>query len=111
MLLFALLLAFVWGVAVAVFIEYTELGRWIAEHLTWLSVVIGIGGDLLILLVLLDEAGRVAWWQMVAVIGLSSLGVICRGLVVSYRYFKRLMQHAQDAGEERGHGTAYAPGE
>jgi hypothetical protein len=98
MLAFALLLALVWGVCVAVAIEFVPLGRWIAERMTWLSVAAGVGGDLLILLLLIDEAGRVAWWHMAAVIALSSLGVVFRGLRDAYLYHNEMMAETREAG-------------
>ncbi|MDI9548363.1 MAG: hypothetical protein QM346_12275 [Chloroflexota bacterium] len=101
MLPFALLLALIWGLAVAGFIEFTDFGRWIAERMTWLSVVAGVGGDMLILLLLIDESGKVAWWHILAVIGLSSLGVIYRGLRQAHGYFRQLMEHAQDRMAQR----------
>ena len=41
---FALLLALIWSCLVAAAIGWTEPGRWVAEHLTWLTVVVGVGG-------------------------------------------------------------------
>lgn len=81
---FALLLGVVWGVCVAVFIELTALGRWMTMYMTWFVVSVGMGGDLLIVLLLMDEAGRVAWWQMVAaLIGLAMLVVGVGGMVAA----------------------------
>ena len=96
-LLFALLLGAVWGVCVAVFIELTWLGRWMVTYMTWFVVSLGMGGDLLICLLLMDEAGRVAWWQMVAVIAVSSVALVVRGLMQFHVYFERLMDGIKDA--------------
>lgn len=109
MLPFALLLALVWSVMVAAFIEFTGLGRWIAIHMTWFIVATGMGGDLLILLLLVDEAGRVAWWQIVAVIAVSSVAVSLRGILEFYGYFRTLMRTTQM--REVLHGAADTAGE
>lgn len=95
MVQFVLLLGVIWGLIIAGLIEFTSLGRWIAERMTWLSVVAGVGGDLLLLLLLMDGQGRVMWWQVVALVALSSLGVIYRGLRQSHVYFAGLMAEAQ----------------
>lgn len=91
MLPFGLLLGVVWGTAIAAFIQFAPLGRWIAARLTWFIVALGVGGDLLILLLLMDEAGRVAWWQVVAVIAVSSVPVALRSLVEFHQYYRDMM--------------------
>jgi hypothetical protein len=98
---FALLLGIVWGVCVAVFIELTSLGRWMTMYMTWFVVSVGMGGDLLIVLLLMDETGRVAWWQMVAVIAVSSVALVVRGLMQFRGYFERLMGGIKDANRQQ----------
>lgn len=96
MLAFVLLASVVWGIAVACFIEFTELGRFIALRLTWLSVAIGLGGDFLLSILLLDEAGRIVWWQFVALVALSSIPVSTRGLLELVAYNRMVMDGAKD---------------
>lgn len=91
MLAFSLLLATLWGAIVAIFLEYTSFGRFIEERLTWFIVAVGMGGDLLIALLLIDPDGRVLWWQMVAVIALSSVAVSVRGILEFFVYFRALV--------------------
>lgn len=74
---FAYLLAAIWGVSWALLLQLTTFGRFLARRRTWLTVVVGVGGDLLILLLLLDMQG---WLKVATVITLSSLGVIGRSL-------------------------------
>lgn len=100
MLAFVLLAAACWGVAVACFLEYTELGRFIAVRLTWLSVVIGFGGDFLLAIFLLDDQGRIIWWQFVALVGVSSIAVITRGLLELVAYNRTMMDVAKDTAGE-----------
>ena len=100
MLAFVLLAAFMWGICVAAFIQFSELGRFIAARLTWLIVAIGMGGDLLIALLLIDSAGRVLWWQLVAVIGLSSIAVSARSILELLGQWRSVMDVAKDQASE-----------
>lgn len=78
------LLAVVWGFVWAACLQYTAWGRWLAKKRTWLTVVVGVGVDLLILWRVVD---RRCWWQIVQVIALSAIGIILRSLI---------MEHAED---------------
>lgn len=90
---FGILLGLAWGIAYAAFLQFTSIGRYIVERVTWLSVVIGVGGDLLI-------AGPFVGWPVVlavgAIIGASSIGIIARSLI-HYRddhdAFLRILDH------------------
>lgn len=100
MLLFVLLLGFVWGCVVAAFIQYTWVGAFVANHLTWLIVAIGVGGDLLLALLLVDEAGRILWWQFVVLVALSSIALSARGVVELASYFRKQMDDAKNTPTE-----------
>ena len=97
MLPFALIFAVIWSTAIALAIEYTGPGRWVAERLTWLSVAVGVTGDLLIGLLLIDGAGRVVWWQMALLFAVSGVPVTVQSLARFYRYFKDMMDGAANA--------------
>jgi len=71
-------LAAIWGASYALFIQRTEMGRTLAKSTTWLSVVIGVGGDLLISLLIVPFK---SWQRVAGVFALSSLGIIARSLV------------------------------
>jgi hypothetical protein len=75
------ILAVVWGFVWAICLQYTTWGKWLAVKRTWLTVVIGVGVDLLILWRVLD---RRAWWQVAEVISLSAIGIIFRSLVLEH---------------------------
>ena len=94
MLPFGLLLAVIWGCIVAAFIQFTPVGRFMANRMTWFLVALGMGGDLLIMLLFLDGDGRILWWQGVAVIALSSIAVSAQGIAEFYYYFRGLMGNA-----------------
>ncbi len=78
----ALFLACFWGIAWACILQFTSWGRWLALRRTWLSVVIGVGVDLLILGFVLSLGD---WLRLVAVIALSSAGLIFRSLYNEHR--------------------------
>jgi hypothetical protein len=73
----AVIVAAIWGALWAAFIQFNYHGRFLAARLTWLSVVIGIGVDLLILALVIPLDALIA---VVAVIGASSLPIIARSL-------------------------------
>jgi hypothetical protein len=75
---FTLFLAFFWGLAWAAYLQLTEMGRFLAIKRGWLTVVVGVGGDLLIALLVMP---RRAWVQMVTIIAASSLPIITRSLI------------------------------
>jgi len=77
MLYFVAFLALIWGVLWAAFLQYFKFGRYLATRRTWITVVIGVGVDLLILLLVLPFQ---AWLNLSLVIALSSIGIIFRSV-------------------------------
>jgi hypothetical protein len=77
MWILALFLAFVWGICWAVFLQRHSLGRFLAIKLTWITVAIGVGVDLVIALLVVEVH---AWLQVVTIVMLSSVGIIARSL-------------------------------
>ena len=76
MIFAALILATVWGVVWALALQ-SRPGRFLTARYTWLTVVIGVGVDLLIgLLVVPIEV----WVQLVAIVAMSSIGIIGRSI-------------------------------
>lgn len=74
----AALLSLIFGLIYALVLQHTERGRALAARMTWLSVVIGVGGDLLISLLIVPFK---SWQRVAGVFALSSLGIIARSLV------------------------------
>jgi hypothetical protein len=70
-------LALLWGFIWAACLQFTRWGRWLALRRTWFTVVVGIGVDLLIILLLIDIQ---TWLKIFAVVGFSSVGIIARSL-------------------------------
>ena len=68
------LLALSWGIGWATFIQFNRLGQFLAEQRTWVSVVIGVGADLLI-------AFGATWIEVVLVVAFSSVGIIGRSFI------------------------------
>lgn len=81
-MLTALLLAVVWGAVWALFLQLHGWGQWMAVKRTWLTVIVGVGGDLLILLIVLDWH---TWAAVAAIVAASSLGVVGRSLYNEHR--------------------------
>jgi hypothetical protein len=77
-----ILLGLLWGLCWALFLEHVALGRFLVQQLTWLTVVIGVGVDLAILLIVLPP-------QQVALVALivaaSGVPVVVRSLLGMYR--------------------------
>ena len=82
-LIFRVSLGFLWGGAWAVFIQFNRYGKFLAEERTWITVVIGVGVDLLIAYPW--GGGRGDWFTVTAVICVSSLGIILRSLINEQR--------------------------
>lgn len=75
-------IALFWGFAWAACLQFTRWGRWLAVQRTWITVVVGMGVNMLILWRVLD---RRAWWQVMEVLGLSAIGIILRSLMREYQ--------------------------
>ena len=73
----ALIFALVWGVFWASFLQFTRAGQWLAIRRTWITVVVGVGVDLGIMVLVLDWH---TWWRVVSIITVSSLPIIARSL-------------------------------
>lgn len=84
-LLLTALLALIWGALWALFLQLHPWGKWLAFRRTWITVVIGVGIDLAILLLALDWQ---TWATVATVIAASSVGIIVRSLY---------NEHADDA--------------
>jgi uncharacterized membrane protein YjjP (DUF1212 family) len=86
--LFAYILAFIWGILWALFLQHTALGYFLAQKRAWVTVVVGVGVDTLILLPLI---GLEPWLQVMIVIALSSLGIITRSLYNEWAEMRELL--------------------
>lgn len=93
---FVFLLAFVWGLAVAMFIQFTVIGDFLSKKMSWFLTALGCGGDVLLLLLLTNEAGMAAWWHFVAILFVSSIPVSFRGTLELLNYTKREMDDAKN---------------
>lgn len=77
-LIFRVSLAFLWGGGWAAFIQFNRYGKFLARERTWITVVVGIGIDLIIAF---PWAGSHSDWYTVAgVIAASAVGIIIRSL-------------------------------
>ena len=79
------ILALIWGAIWALFLQLHPWGQWLAIKRTWLTVVIGVGVDMALLLLVLDIH---TWSTVTAIVAASSSGIIARSLY---------NEHADDA--------------
>lgn len=96
MLPFVLLCSFVWGCCIAAFMQFTKLGEFLSIRLTWFITALGCGGDVLLLLLLMDSNGRIYWVHLVAIFFLSSIAVSFRGIFHLVTYFREVMDGTRD---------------
>ena len=94
MIPFILLLALIWGAIWAAFLEFIPLGRFLAIRRTWLTVIIGVGVDLLIGLAIVPWT---YWWPLAAVVTLSALPIVARSIINEYRDHQDEIDALQDA--------------
>jgi hypothetical protein len=73
LLISRILTGFIWGILWASFLQFTRQGEFLAERRTWLTVVIGVGVDLLI-------AYPGDWYTVTLIISVSSFGIIFRSV-------------------------------
>lgn len=83
------LLACIWGLSWAVFLQHSRVGRFMAAQRTWLTVVIGVGGDVLLLRLLLP---RRDWQRVVGILAVSSIGIIARSILNEHRQNQELIE-------------------
>jgi hypothetical protein len=66
-------LALLWGIALACWLQFNRMGQFIATQRTWIAVVLGVGGDLLLGI-------GATWWHYWLIVAFSSIGIIFRSL-------------------------------
>ena len=72
------ILGLFWGAVWAAFLEWVPFGRCLVRRRTWITVVIGVGGDLAIALALVEYE---VWQQVALVVAASSAPIILRSLL------------------------------
>jgi hypothetical protein len=92
------LLAFMWGGMWAGFLQFTKPGRFLAQRRTWITVVVGVGVDVLLML-LLGPTIHV-WPEVLGVLGASCVLIIVRSLVNEYRDSEQMLRAAGGATED-----------
>lgn len=74
--------ALVFGIVYAIFLQRNKYGQFLVERRTWITVAFGIGIDLL-----LSYGGT--WWDVVAVIAFSFIGIFARSMINEQRRNQR----------------------
>ncbi len=88
--LLGVILAGFWGTAFAVWLQRTKAGAFIAARYTWLSVVIGVGVDMLIALIVIEAH---IWVVLIGLFAASGTPIVIRSLLNEHR----LQQEVIDA--------------
>ena len=86
---FPYILALVWGGIWALFLQRNQLGRFLAEKRTWVTVVVGVGVDLVLILFVIPLD---LWLRVCMMIVLSSLCIIARSLINEWRELRELAE-------------------
>jgi len=99
MTVLAVVLGAIWGIVWALCLQ-TYPGRFLAARFTWLTVVVGVGVDLLIALLVVPMC---YWLPLAAIIGASSVAIVGRSLINELRDMQTMMrmrrEHSDKAGE------------
>jgi hypothetical protein len=92
---FLMAMGFIWGCFWAAFLQFTTVGRFLAARRTWITVVIGIGGDV-VLLSLYISVELLA--VVVGVIAMSAVGIVVRSIYNEWRDERAVMEMVDDGG-------------
>jgi len=92
-MLIVLILAFVWGVVWALFLQLTPAGRFLAKRRAWITVVIGVGGDMLIALLCISFGD---WLRVGLIIALSAVAIIVRSLLNEWHETDEIIRTFKD---------------
>lgn len=87
MTLLALSLAVVWGGVWAAFLQFTQMGRFLAVQRTWITVVVGVGGDLALMALCVPFE---VWLRVAGIVALSGMGIITRSLINEWSEMQEL---------------------
>ena len=85
------ILALIWGVLWAFVLQTVPLGKYLAARRTWLTVIAGVGVDLLLLRPLLSLGN---WLRVIGVVAASAVGIVARSLYNEWRDHQAWLTHA-----------------
>ena len=94
----AFFLSIIWGITWALTIQFVPPAIYLAQKRTWLTVVVGIGIDMALGFMAIQDATTPAWawfFQFI-VIALSSVGIITRSLLNEWREQKEIINATKD---------------
>lgn len=96
----ALILGALWGGIWALTLQTTAIGQFLARRRTWITVVIGVAGDLLILLAIIPFD---AWWQVCLIFASSAVAIVYRSQVNEFADQKEELVALQDQTRKQDH--------
>lgn len=77
----------------ALFLQKTAFGRFLADRRTWVTVVIGVAGNLIIMRPLMSDD---IWNRVFNVFALSSFGVVARSLWKEIQFEEEIKRGAEN---------------
>ena len=83
--------ALIWGVVWALTLQYSQIGKFLAVKRTWITVVIGVGVDLLIVLIAIPKK---MWARVEMIVAASSVGIIARSLINEWVEMREMLRYA-----------------
>lgn len=89
----ASVIALIWGGVWAAALQFTAWGRFLALRRTWVTVCIGVGGDICILYFILPLE---EWFKVAAIIVFSSVFIIYRSLHNEERELSRQLDEQRE---------------
>jgi hypothetical protein len=95
----AVVLGVIWGCVWAAALQWTPMGRFLAQRRTWITVVVGVGVDLLIVGLVVDVA---TWLTLCGIFAASSVGIIGRSWWNEWDEHRRLLEVYGYADEDAG---------
>lgn len=87
---FGLCLAFVWGVSLACCIHYTNAGRFVANRMRFVFSFGAVGGDLMIMLLMIESDGNMGLYQVALILGATGIPIAAQGIAELYTYMQEM---------------------
>lgn len=101
----AIILGAIWGVIWGSYLQFTRTGQWLASSRTWITVVVGVGMNLLISLLFLPVS---LWLHLIGLFAISSFPIILRSLHNERRETETIFNALQNR-KQRTHSSDDTP--
>jgi hypothetical protein len=96
MLAFCVVSALFLGCALAVFVQWAEIGQFLATHQAWTIVALWLAGMFGIGYLLVDDAGMVSFWLLFGLFGVGAAPLVLRSSIAHYAAWRGMMDAAKE---------------